>query len=77
MKTMTHALLCVCLAAAAGAVSAQGAIGNGVPQAKSKPPTVEECNARAPKADGVKKTAAEKRMDRACVRVLKKAEAKK
>ena len=77
MKSLNHALICACLALAAGAASAQGAIGNGVPQPKSKPPTVEECNARAPKAEGAKKTSAEKRMDKACVRVLKKAEAKK
>ena len=74
MKTIAKALPCAVMAWAAGTVCAQGAIGNGVPQPKSKPPTLDECKARPAKADGATRTAADKRMDKTCARVIKKAE---
>jgi hypothetical protein len=77
MKIVSNTLVCAALALMAAGAAAQGAIGNGVPQPKSKPPTVDECKDRMAKAGDTPKTKADKRMDKTCARVLKKAEAKK
>ncbi|CAN5443565.1 hypothetical protein BH11PSE9_BH11PSE9_31010 [soil metagenome] len=78
-KMIIDALLGACVALAANAAFAQGAIGNGVPQAKqgkAKPPTVQECTDFAAKTDAPK-DAATRKMTKACKSVLAKDAKKK
>ncbi len=78
-KTMLNVMMFVCAAVAANGAFAQGAIGNGVPQArqgKVKPPTVQECTDFTAKTDAPK-DAATKKMAKTCKSVLAKDAKKK
>ncbi len=79
MKTITTALVCACIAMAAGGASAQDAMKKGDPMAKDgmmmkKDMTMQECkdHMAMAKKDGMKKDEAMMKKDTMCSDMMKK-----
>ena len=77
MKKFSTALVLASALFATGGAFAQDAVGNGMPQPKTKAPTVQECTDRAAAKSDAPKDAAAKKMDKTCAKVLAKDAKKK
>jgi hypothetical protein len=77
MKKFSSALVFASMIFATGGAFAQDAVGNGMPQPKTKAPTVQECTDRMAAKSDAPKDAAAKKMDKTCARVIAKDAKKK
>ncbi len=77
MQKISSALVFASTLFAVGAAFAQDAPGNGMPQPKTKPPSVQDCKDRMAAKSDAPKDAAAKKMDKVCAKVIAKDAKKK